>query len=367
MLSVDLQVLNALNQWCEQGHTAWLATVVRTWGSAPRPVGSLMGIRGDGQVVGSVSGGCIEDDLIRQLGTGALHSVLPTILTYGAAADQARRFSLPCGGTLQIVLELVDTQSKLDTLVDHIRQRRLVQRELDLQSGEARLELTVMPTPFRFDGLSLAATFGPRYRLLLIGAGQVAHYLASMALALDYHVIVCEPREEYRHSWTIHEAEIRTDMPDDLILELQVDTATAVVALTHDPKLDDMALLEALTSDAFYVGAIGSHRNNETRKARMMQYFDLSEAQVGRLRGPVGLSIGALTPPEIAVSILAEMIAARRGAAIQQRRPAALWQEHWQNGASAEAGVCPLQREATLALADSGRERAVSATMQPSR
>jgi xanthine dehydrogenase accessory factor len=166
-----------------------------------------------------------------------------------------------------------------------------------------------------FDGKVLKTVHGPRWRLLLIGAGQLSRYLATMAQALDYHVVVCDPREEYDEGWDMPGVPINRGMPDDVVLELNLDAHSAVVALTHDPKLDDLALLEALKSPAFYVGALGSKRNNDARRRRLTE-FDLSAAEIARLHGPVGLKIGSKTPPEIAVAILAEMTAVRHGVRI---------------------------------------------------
>jgi len=151
---------------------------------------------------------------------------------------------------------------------------------------------------------------GPRWRLLIIGAGQASSYLANMALALDYEVIVCDPREEFRQTWDVPGTTLLADMPDDAVVALGIDRHSAVVALTHDPKLDDMALLEALKSPAFYVGALGSTASNAKRRQRLA-LFDLTAEQIARLHGPVGLDIGSRTPPEIAVAILAHLISVR--------------------------------------------------------
>ena len=148
--------------------------------------------------------------------------------------------------------------------------------------------------------------------MLIIGAGQISNYLAQMGLALDYNIIVCDPREEYADTWHVPGCEFTRGMPDDVISELNLDSHSAVVAVTHDPKLDDLALIEALKSPAFYVGALGSRLNTAKRKQRLAG-FDLSQAELDRLHGPVGLRIGSKTPPEIAVSILAEMTAVRHG------------------------------------------------------
>lgn len=324
MDSVDFEVLHTAHEWWLNRHQVWLATVVRTWGSAPRPIGSLMAIREDGHVVGSVSGGCIEDDLIRQARAGQLNSQLPSVLVYGATAEESRRFELPCGGTLQIVLEPISEQSELKALAQAVGQRRSRIRTLDLRSGTVQLDQGRLTPAVIFDGVELQTWHGPRHRLLIVGAAQVSRYLASMALALDYHVIVCDPREEYLSEWDVDGVELSSMMPDDLILDLKLDSDSAIVTLTHDPKLDDMALLEALKCDAFYVGAIGSRKNNEARRQRLA-LFELTDTEISRLYGPVGLHIGARTPPEIAISILAEMTAIRNGVDVapMRQRPAA--------------------------------------------
>ena len=317
MDSIDLDVLRTAVKWSEAGSYTLLATVVRTWGSAPRPVGSMMTIREDGHVKGSVSGGCLEDDLIRQIQAGEIRDTVPRMLTYGMTADEAHRFGLPCGGTLQIVLEPVAPHSRLPLLLNAIQQQGLVTRELDLRTGAVSLRPGAHVSALRCDDKRLVTVHGPRYRLLIVGAAQVSRYVAGMAKSLDYEVIVCDPREEYLDEWDVDGVTLSREMPDDLILRLQLDAHSAVLTLTHDPKLDDMALLEALKSPAFYVGAIGSRRNNEKRRERLA-LFDISDAEIGRLHGPVGLHLGARTPPEIAIAILAEMTSIRNGVPVLQ-------------------------------------------------
>jgi xanthine dehydrogenase accessory factor len=166
--------------------------------------------------------------------------------------------------------------------------------------------------PLIFDRKRLTTVHGPRWRLLIIGAGQLSQYLAQMAQALDYSVTVCDPREEYADTWNVEGAVLERGMPDDVVLAMGLDSHSGVVAVTHDPKLDDLALMEALKSPAFYVGALGSRLNSQKRRERLTM-FDLSQGELDRLHGPIGLSIGSKTPPEIAVSILAEMTAVRHG------------------------------------------------------
>ena len=313
MNSLDIDVIRTALDWQSRGHRVVMGTVVRTWGSAPRPPGSLMIIRDDGQVAGSVSGGCIEDDLIRRVGAGELALRQPEATIYGQTAEEVRRFGLPCGGTVQIVLEPLSAGSRLRELLVAIESHRRVLRRLDMTTGIAELEDTVDGDRVRFDGHTLSTVHGPRLRLLVIGGGQLSRYLASMAVMLDYQVTVCEPRSEYHEGWERMEGvTLSTTMPDDLVLAMHLDEHSAVVAVTHDPKLDDLALMEALRTPAFYVGALGSLQNNAKRRERLLQ-FDVTEDEVARLHGPVGLNLGALTPPEIAMSIVAEMTAIRRG------------------------------------------------------
>jgi len=312
MDSVDTQVLSAAAQWLRDGHPAVLGTVVRTWGSAPRPVGALVAIRGDGQIAGSVSGGCIEDDLVDRVRGGPLALSVPQRLRYGVSADEATRFGLPCGGTLELVLEALTPASGIAELLARSAEGRHTVRRLDLASGVVTLHDGPGPASLQIDDHALLTVHGPRWRLLIVGAGQLAQYVADMALALEYEVLVCDPREEYAAGWPVRGARLVRTMPDDTVLEIRPDAHTAIVALTHDPKLDDLALMEALRSAAFYVGAIGSRGNQEKRKLRLRE-FGVSEHELARLHGPVGLKNGARTPPEIAVSILAELTAAKYG------------------------------------------------------
>ncbi|HLQ02406.1 MAG TPA: XdhC family protein, partial [Burkholderiales bacterium] len=261
--------------------------------------------------------GCVEDDLIDKVKAKAIAADKPEVTTYGVTQEQATRYGLPCGGTLQIVLEPVTKESKLKDLLGVIERHELSARFLDMETGRVRLEPGRWSDLLEFDGRILKTVHGPRWRLLLIGAGQVTRYLAQMAQALDYHVTVCDPRGEYADGWDFEEVPINRGYPDDVVLAMNLDAHSAVVAVTHDPKLDDAALLEALKSPAFYVGALGSQKNNDARRKRLAD-FDLAPSEIARLRGPVGLKIGSKTPPEIAVAILAEMTAVRRGVQIPE-------------------------------------------------
>lgn len=317
MESLDLRVLADALAWRTAGHAVTLVTVVQTWGSAPRPPGALLAVRDDGAVSGSVSGGCVEDDLIartkasfKSVGGGDSALDKPAMIAYGVSQEEAARFGLPCGGTLRLVQEpLLDT-TWVAQLLARTAEHQLVARTLILATGAVLLSSAVRGQAMQFDGSTLTTVFGPKWRLLLIGAGQLSQAVAQMALMLDFEVLVCDPREEYAATLMAGLSGVRRieGMPDDVVRELVPDAHTAIVALTHDPKLDDMALLEALQSSAFYVGALGSRRNQDARKQRLAEHFDMSAQELLRLHGPVGLALGAKTPAEIAVSIVAEIV-----------------------------------------------------------
>jgi len=313
MDSTDLQVLKAAVEWLGAGRRPVLATVVETWGSSPRQPGAWMALRDDGAVAGSVSGGCIEEDMIQRVRTGLRSLRKPEVMTYGVTPADAVRFGLPCGGTVRLVVEPAPDAIALREMASRLALREPVARTLDMRTGYTRLGAVHRDDRLMFDGESLRTIHGPQWRLLIIGAGQASQYLAQMALALDYEVMVCDPRAEYRAAWRVEGAELVTEMPDDAVLRLRPDARSAVVALTHDPKLDDMALLEALRSSAFYVGCLGSQANTAKRKERLHQHFDVTEEELARLHGPVGLPIGSHTPPEIALSILGEITALKNG------------------------------------------------------
>lgn len=315
MEGMDLEVLTTSARWLADGKPVVLATVVRTWGSSPRPEGAMLALRGDGLVVGSVSGGCIEDDLIERMRRGEIDLGRPSVARYGVAAEEAHRFGLPCGGTLELVLEPLTNESGIGLLCETLARGALVARTLEMATGCASLAPASATDGIRFDGERLVTIHGPRYRMLIIGAGQLSSYLASMAVGLGYRVTVCDPREAYTDEWSVPGTEVVRSMPDDAVLEMNLDVRSAVIALTHDPKLDDLALMEALKTPAFYVGALGSRRNNAARRERLRE-FDLSDAQLARLHGPVGIYIGSRTPPEIAISILAELTAAKNGVSL---------------------------------------------------
>ena len=345
MDSIDLDVLKTSAQWIASNHRCQLVTVTKTWGSSPRPIGAMLAICDDGRIVGSVSGGCIEDDLIARMRQHGIDSSMdssnrnirstPEIVSYGISFDQARRFGLPCGGSIELAIETLSQESQIDALLQRLAQHELVARRLDLATGAVTLAKGDAGAIQQLTSEALTTLHGPRWRLFIIGAGSLSRFLAQIASAMDYQVIVCDPREEYRANWHVDGVQLVHAMPDDLMLEAKLDARSAVVALTHDPKLDDLALMEALKSEAFYVGAIGSRVNQANRRERLLE-FDVSPAQVARLHGPIGLYIGSKTPAEIAISIMAQMTAIKNGV------PPALQVGHAEAPFEPSAAVCAL-------------------------
>lgn len=318
MHAVDEEVIATLHDWLNDGRRCWLATVIGTWGSSPRPVGSLLGCDENGHIVGSLSGGCVEDDLLEKLTAGDLAAANAQFFTYGIDAGEAEKFGLPCGGSLRIVIEPFspgpESAAHFAALRDALIARQHVCRVVDLKNHSMHCETVDQYAPLNWDDehQQLRHTCGPRHQLFIIGAGMVSKYLAEMARSLDYAITVCDPREQMLDDFDVPGVRRVNDMPDDAIRACASDAGSAIVALTHDPRIDDMGLMEALKTDAFYVGALGSTRTSANRRERL-RALDLSDAEISRLHAPVGLPIGSKTPPEIAISILAEITAVRAG------------------------------------------------------
>ncbi len=317
MQAVDAEVINQTVRWLEAGEACWLATVVATWGSSPRPVGSLLACDSRGRMTGSLSGGCVEDDLLEKLTAGELARELPAFHRYGVTAEETERLGLPCGGHLDIVVEPLDGPVHLAYfrhIARRLADRQSTRRTVSLSDASMSLDDTERYEPPVFDAETdtLEHSFGPRFQLFIIGAGMVSQYLADMAQRLDYGVAVCDPRRDLLDAFAVDGTVRLCSMPDDAVKAHADDPMTAIVALTHDPRIDDMGLMEALKTSAFYVGAMGSVRTSAARRERL-QALDLSNAQIARLHAPVGLPIGSKTPPEIAIAILAEITAIRHG------------------------------------------------------
>lgn len=330
MSSINLSVLSTVSAWLSKEHSVFLITVLNTWGAAPRPAGSLFAFNvTQGKQIGSLSGGCVEEDLIDYLVNmtqlNAFSTLKPCLKRYGHGEDKSG-ISLPCGGVLELVIEPLreEDSTHVDDLLDLLNNQKPACRTLKYTMDSGQVNLSILgqlsqPGKFptlQFDSLTftLLHRLDPAYRLLIIGAGDVAYYLSDMASSVEFSVTLCEPRidilnrlpDHYRAQHTIVNA-----LPDDLIRKEFNDEFTAIICLSHDPRIDDMALIEALQhSQAFYVGAMGSLNTSQARRKRLLS-LGLSEAHLYRLNAPIGIDISSKTPPEIAVSILAQLIKQR--------------------------------------------------------
>lgn len=314
MNSLDQQVLVQLGSWLQAGKRCWLCTIIETFGSSPRPLGSLLVCNEDGLYCGSLSGGCVEDNLRESILKGELANERPERIRYGVTVEDVLRLGLPCGGSLEVVIEPIQPQQAdfYLELASKVMARQLVERSVDLQSGAVAMQAVTSYQALACTSTTLRHIYGPSFQLLLIGAVQVAWYLADMAQALDYQVEICDPRAELVANAPVSKTPVVTAMPDDWLRGKTLDQSTAVIALCHDPRIDDMALLEALPRPAFYVGAMGSQRTSDSRRERLLQ-LDLTAADLDKLHAPVGLPLGSKTPPEIAIAILAELTQLRSG------------------------------------------------------
>lgn len=333
-------VIRDVLTWLEQGSRAWLCTIVETWGSSPRPAGSWLAVSDSGQWSGSVSGGCLEEDLLRR--TARDGSDYPVVVDYGITNNDRDDFRLPCGGRIRLLVEPLGAASDNSNAVEHLRQladalshRNPIARRVCLPDTiqstlqatpqvalqatiQASLQATMtlqMPesgsqSRIEFDGKVLCHTLQPECRLLLIGAGEVARYVAEFASAADFTVTLCEPRETFASGWGHPQLPLDRRLPDDVVAESFDDIWCGVLALAHDPRIDDMGLLAALQSPAFYVGAMGSKQTSAARRERLVS-LGLDDTDLRRLRAPIGIDIPSKTPAEIAISVVADLIAAR--------------------------------------------------------
>ena len=308
----DTEVLATACRWLQTGQRVALVTVVRTWGSSPRPPGSLLAMSNAGAQVGSVSGGCVEEELLARFRNGELAEPFPTLVDFGVDREEAGRMGLPCGGRLELLVEELPSAQPVEALLARLRAGGLVARRVCLNTGEASLHPGEGRLDLAVSEDAVVKVFGPAWHLLLVGDGQLARLLATMGRMLDYGVTICDPRESFADPSPLPGVTYSRLSPDEAVPALANQPRTAVVTLAHDPRLDDLALIEALPSGAFYVGALGSRRTAAARRERLAQ-MGLTQAQSGRLRGPAGLPIGSKRPAEIALSILAEITAVRNG------------------------------------------------------
>jgi len=320
VVSTEHRVLDAVAQWLNQAKTVWLCTIVKTWGSSPRPAGSVLAYQETYGVVGSLSGGCIEESLIRQFSSasGDLNALNgPVLYDYAISVEDQAKYRLPCGGQITILIERLSATPHVvqhfNKILSALSLRQRVRREVSLIDGGMRFSL-VDELPVGSDVVksagSVAILFGPVFKMLLLGAGEVSYSVAKIAMSLDFSVTICDPRETFIQGYQQAGVEVIQCLPDDLVRARFSDSYSAILALAHDPRVDDMALMEALKTKAFYIGAMGSARTSADRRKRLAQ-LDCSQSEINQLHSPIGFNIGSKKPAEIAVSIMAQVLAVR--------------------------------------------------------
>lgn len=319
MQSSQQQIISHVATWLQSQKPVWLCTILKTWGSSPRPIGAMMACTLDGELVGSISGGCIEEDFLKQLRDGSLKGEYdrngkPFTVKYGVTAEEQARLKLPCGGQLHVLLEYIESTDSnykvFARLNTDLENHKKVSRIVDLNTGTISAQAQSSEQAVVITDNVMTHSLSPMYRLLLLGAGDVAKFVAEMALALEYDVTLCDPRPNYLDNWHVDGVEVTSRLPDDVVRERFSNPYSGIIALAHDPRVDDMALMEALKTTAFYIGAMGSERTSASRRERLPE-LGLSAAEIARLHAPIGFSIESKTPAEIAISIMAQVTAVR--------------------------------------------------------
>jgi xanthine dehydrogenase accessory factor len=279
----------------------------------------MMACTMDGELVGSISGGCIEEDFLEQLRDGSLKTQYdkeskPFIVKYGVTIEEQARLKLPCGGQLHVLLEYIDSSEQtcevFQRLAGDLKNHSKVSRRVDLTNGAISAEAQSSEDAVVIDGTQMTHSLSPMYRLLILGAGDVAKFVAEMAIALEYDVMLCDPRPNYLDNWAVPGVETTAQLPDDVVRERFSNPYSGIVALAHDPRVDDMALMEALKTNAFYIGAMGSVKTSAARRERLPE-LGLSSDEIERLHAPIGFQINSKTPAEIAISVMAEITSVR--------------------------------------------------------
>ncbi|WP_447745765.1 XdhC family protein [Pseudomonas nicosulfuronedens] len=319
MQHLDLQVVRQALKWSNAGQRVWLCSVLFTYGSAPRAPGSLLAVNASGQWVGSLSGGCVEDDFLERVAEGEFSEPV-VVVRYGDGSDTRSNIRLPCGGILDVLVENLaadcDVQAHLRELESALRGQRRLLREVNLQDGSRHLSDDHEHGPrVARDEASVRLRVGAAQRLLLAGYSSVAHFCAEFGKGLGFEVILCDPREEALDGVVLDGIEIRRELPSIFIANGGCHADTAVVALTHDPKIDDLAMLEAVRTEAFYIGVMGSRTTSDKRRERLQRIGGLNEAELARVHAPIGLNLGSKTPAEIALAVLADILRTRSGIA----------------------------------------------------
>lgn len=319
MQHLDLQVIERALHWAHAGEPVWLCTVLTTFGSSPREPGAMLVARADGSHVGSLSGGCVEEDFLARLRDGAFDAPV-TLIRYGDGDDDTDgpRVALPCGGILEVLVERLAPNDAnllhLEVLHATLLGQRPLIRRVKLDSGQVCfIDGPTQGPRVERDAESVRVRVGPALRLIIAGISPVAAACAEFARTLGFEVIVCDPRDTARDGFAVPGVEVQAVLPSLFIASGGCHAVTAVVALTHDPRIDDLAMIEAVRTPAFYIGVMGSRQTSAQRAERLRRSGGLNEDDLARIHMPIGLALGSKTPAEIALAVMADVLRVHRG------------------------------------------------------
>ncbi|AQS38551.1 xanthine and CO dehydrogenases maturation factor, XdhC/CoxF family [Shewanella psychrophila] len=321
MQLTDISVLETVSGWLTERRQVWLCTVVSTYGSAPRPIGALFATDGKSRA-GSISGGCLEEAFLKMINQGEF-TAPACLFDYGKHHnEEGSVFELPCGGTIRLLIEKLEPSqesiNQMSVWYKAEQSSRSYCRRVNLMSGLSRIEPEDLSSnqAVLVEGNLVSLHYSQAWSVLLLGISLVSQHVAQLARLAGYTVKICDIRKELAGDWEYTSGSGGVDVswqsPDQFV-EQNVNSCSVVLALAHDPRVDDLGLMAAFESDAFYIGAMGSKRTTATRIERLKRIGEYSEQDISRLHAPIGLDIGSKTPVEIAISIMAEVIAKRNG------------------------------------------------------
>ena len=312
MTEVD-DILTPLSIWLKDKRKIALATVISTWGSSPRPVGGQMAIDQNGEIIGSVSGGCIEAAVITE-GIKSLSDGKTRVKDYGISNDMAWEVGLACGGELKVLIQPLQIEDKIIfSIVESIRKREVIKLKINTKSGLRTIDKSISQQSSSFNELmnEFIHIIDPKPRLFIIGAVHIAQELVKLATIADFEITLIDPRDHFATKKRFPNCQIINDWPDIALSKFKFDKATHLVTLTHDPKIDDPALIYSLKKNIGYVGSLGSKKTHQKRCERL-SLLGFNQNDLNKIHGPIGLDIKAKNPAEIAISILGEIIQFRR-------------------------------------------------------
>lgn len=313
LIRSEIDVLSRALKWYAGDKKVCLVTVIGTWGSSPRPIGAMMAISEAGDLIGSVSGGCIEEELVCNVVNNFPKSNL--FLNYSSENHN----SLPCGGHVSLFVEPVFSSTKFETFLNKLKSFESVIRLINKETGDSIL-ISKKETNEESLKENHVIAYPPPWQILMIGSGDLSVSMFKLSSLMGYRVSICDPRKEFAESWSYSSIKVHRMMPDDFIVSQNCNSETAIVALTHDPKIDDLAMLEAVKTKAFYIGALGSSRTAKAREKRLTEHFGFDDLQIKRIRAPIGIDFGTKKVDEIALSVIAEITAIKNGVAVKTKR-----------------------------------------------